>query len=214
MSHYGKYDISGVRDGEPEPCPRVWDEKRQVWSDSWKEQLYDIEIKNLTAKYETMNYRLSDKLRDPKTLIQLVDEGINNPEVATNAIAEILEQLYQSDKQKTMVAIDNYNNWFQPSRFPSFRYENDKNLQGHIPPHDLALVRLFMKFDGHFIRNGVKLLATSHLRQFNHICEPKDINFYDGYHHRVENLKLNDFRNAMHYYTLTEWMADSYEKEW
>ena len=61
-------------------------------------------------------------------IIQLVDEGINNPEVATNAIAEILEQLYQSDKYKTMVAIDNYNNWFQPSRFPSFRYENDKNL--------------------------------------------------------------------------------------
>jgi len=53
--------------------------------------LYDIEIKNLTAKYETMNYRLSDKLADPKTLIQLVDEGINNPEIATNAIAEILE---------------------------------------------------------------------------------------------------------------------------
>ena len=78
----------------------------------------------------------------------------------------------------------------------------------------MALVRLFMKFDGHFIRNGVKLLATSHLRQFNHVCEPKDINFYDGYHHKVENLKLNDFRNAMHYYTLTEWMADSYEKEW
>ena len=45
----------------------------------------------MTAKYETMNYRLSDKLSDPKLLIQLVDEGINNPEIATNAIAEILE---------------------------------------------------------------------------------------------------------------------------
>jgi small subunit ribosomal protein S29 len=28
MTHYGKYDISGVKDGEPEPCPRVWDAKR------------------------------------------------------------------------------------------------------------------------------------------------------------------------------------------
>jgi len=28
MSHYGKYDISGVKDSEPEPCPRVWDAKR------------------------------------------------------------------------------------------------------------------------------------------------------------------------------------------
>lgn len=28
MSVYGKYDISGIRDGEGEPCPRIWDEKR------------------------------------------------------------------------------------------------------------------------------------------------------------------------------------------
>ena len=91
MSIYGKYDISGVKDGEPEPCPRVWDAKRQVWSDSWKDHLYDIEVKNLNAKYETMNYRLSDKLADPKTLMQLVNEGRANPELATNVIAEVLE---------------------------------------------------------------------------------------------------------------------------
>ena len=52
MSIYGKFDISGVKDGDPEPCPRVWDAKRQTWSDSWKEHLYDLEIKNLSAKYE------------------------------------------------------------------------------------------------------------------------------------------------------------------
>lgn len=38
-----------------------------------------------------MNYRLSDKLADPKTLIQIVDEGIANPELATNAVAEVLQ---------------------------------------------------------------------------------------------------------------------------
>jgi small subunit ribosomal protein S29 len=59
-----------------------------------------------------MNYRLSDKLTDPKLLIQIVEEGINNPEIATNAIAEVLEQLYNSDKYKTMIAVDNYNNWY------------------------------------------------------------------------------------------------------
>lgn len=59
-----------------------------------------------------MNYRLSDKLADPKLLIQIVEEGINNPEIATNAIAEILEQLYNSDKYKTIIAVDNYNNWY------------------------------------------------------------------------------------------------------
>jgi hypothetical protein len=56
-----------------------------------------------------MNYRLSDKLADPKTMIQLIDFGIDNPELATNVIAEVLEQLYRSDKYKTLITIDNYN---------------------------------------------------------------------------------------------------------
>jgi hypothetical protein len=47
MSLYGKYDLTGVKDGEPEPCPKVWDERRHTWSDSWKENLYDFEIKYL-----------------------------------------------------------------------------------------------------------------------------------------------------------------------
>ena len=44
MSLYGNYDISGVKDGEPEPCPRVWDDLRKTWSDDWKKALYDTEI--------------------------------------------------------------------------------------------------------------------------------------------------------------------------
>lgn len=47
MSVYGKIDITGMKDGDPEPHPRVWDEERQTWSDSWKENLYDFEIKSL-----------------------------------------------------------------------------------------------------------------------------------------------------------------------
>lgn len=47
MSLYGKYDISGVKDGDPEPCPRVWDKERETWTDSWKEHLFDFEIKYL-----------------------------------------------------------------------------------------------------------------------------------------------------------------------
>jgi small subunit ribosomal protein S29 len=33
MTHYGKYDISGIRDDEPEPCPRTWDPLRKMWND-------------------------------------------------------------------------------------------------------------------------------------------------------------------------------------
>ena len=214
MAHYGKFDISGVRDGDPEPCPRVWDEKRQVYTDQWRDMLYDIEVKHMEAKYETMNYRISDKLADPKTLFDIANEGVNNPESATNALAEILEQLYKSDKHKTMICLDNFNQWLQPTRFPSFRYANDKHLDGHIPPHDMALCRLLMQFDGHYMRNGVKVFATSHKRQFNHIATPEQLQWFTGYEQRVENLTLNDFRSAMRYWTFTEWMGETYDKEW
>lgn len=47
MSLYGKCDYTGVKDDDPEPCPRVWDPKRRVWSDSWKEFLYEPEIEEI-----------------------------------------------------------------------------------------------------------------------------------------------------------------------
>ena len=75
------------------------------------------------------------------------------------------------------------------------------------------LVRLFMKFDGHFMRQGVKFLATSHYRTFNHIMTPEMIDWYTGYSHQVENLKLNEFRNMLTYKNLTNW-TPQYWREW
>jgi len=91
LSIYGKYDISAIKDGEPEPCPRVWDEKRKTWSDAWKSMLYQAEIEMFQAHYERMDYRLSEKLPEPKKLIDIVEAGIENSEIATCAFAEVLE---------------------------------------------------------------------------------------------------------------------------
>ena len=71
-----------------------------------------------------------------------------------------------------------------------------------------------MKFDGHFMRNGVKVTATSHYRLFNHTMKPKDIKFPDGYHQQVSNLALNDFRSAMKYYNITGWFEQRYQREY
>jgi small subunit ribosomal protein S29 len=46
MSIYGHYDISGVRDDEPEPCPRTWDTVRKCWNDDWKEHLFEHEVEH------------------------------------------------------------------------------------------------------------------------------------------------------------------------
>ena len=39
------------------------------------------------------------------------------------------------------------------------------------------------------------------------------IHFPDGYHHKVDNLTLNDFRNMLIYKNFTGWMPD-YMQEW
>lgn len=159
-----------------------------------------------------MNYKAADKLPDPKKLIDIVNLGLTEPELATCCFGEILEQLYHSKKFHVLWCLDGINDWFKPSDYLSFRYENSNKLGGRIPPQDIAMVRMLMKFDGHFSRNGFKLMSTTHLRQFNHLATPDMFNFPDGYSAKVDNLALNDFRNMLLYYNITDWMPD-YHKE-
>ncbi len=160
-----------------------------------------------------MNIRCGDQLPNPKKLIDIIDFGIANPDLATSCFGELLEQLYSSDKFHTLLAMDGYNDWLKPSNYLSFRYDSDRRSKGYIPPHDFSLVRMLMKFDGHMIRNGFKLLSTTHYRQHKHLCTPDMISFPDGYHAKVENMELNDFRNMCYYYNISEWMPDHF-KEW
>ena len=85
-------------------------------------------------------------------------------------------------------------------------------MNARIPPNDLSLVRLLMKFDGHFIKNGVKFLATSHYTTHNHIMTPEMVDWFDGYSHQVPNLTLNEFRNMLLYKNLTDWGPEYYQE--
>ena len=49
---------------------------------------------------------------------------------------------------------------------------------------------------------------------FNHVAEPEHIGHYPGYATRVKSLPLNDFRNAMYYYTITDTYPNVFGKEW
>jgi small subunit ribosomal protein S29 len=109
MSRYGLYDVSGIRDGEPEPCPRVWDPLKKQYNDVWKEQLYELELAELGVQYEKLNYRISQRLSDPKKLIEIVDAGIADPNQSICALAEVLEQLYNTDKYQTLISMDGFN---------------------------------------------------------------------------------------------------------
>lgn len=213
MSRFGQYDLTGNKDGDGEPCPRTWDELRQCWSDDWKMFLYDAEVKFYEQRYKDLEYRLSDKCADPKTLMDIVEAGIADPNLATNAIAEVLEQLYNQDKHQVLVTMDGYNTWLNPSAYDSFRYVNYSELGGKIPPKDISLVRLLMKFDGHMLRQGAKYVSTTHYTTFNHIMTPEMVDWYKGYEYKIPNLTLNEFRNMLTYKTLTNWNP-TYYKEW
>ena len=160
-----------------------------------------------------LRYRLGDTVKDPKKIMDIIEGGIADPMLATNAIAEVYEQVYNQDDHHVLVTLDGYNNWLNPSTYRSFRYVNDPLLKGHIPPRDISLVRLFMKFDGHFLRQGVKYAATNHYKHFNHIMTPEMVQWFDGYSHQIPNLTLDEFRKMLLYKTLTKWNHEYYP-EW
>lgn len=40
---------------------------------------------------------MTDVLKNPKSIIEIIDAGIKNPEYATCAMAEVLNQVYNTD---------------------------------------------------------------------------------------------------------------------
>lgn len=213
LTQYGKCDFAGNIDGEPEAVPILWDEGRQVFTDSWKvwnpESEEEILIKDFPDHYK----RIRDVLPKPKTLLEIADKGLNDQRFSNCAVAEILNALMKSEKYKTMVLIDEYNELFKPTIYDSYKYANYKNYDTKIPPHDLAMCRMFMKFNGHSFKQGVKVMAIS-LKQYDrHIFKPESIHFPKGYVVNVDNLKLNDLRNAMNYYNTTKLAPDVYGEE-
>jgi len=166
-SIYGKMDKTGVHDSEYATCHtnnkgiqkfREHDSRKRVWNDAWKEHLTELERKQIAKDTPKMLERISHFLKEPKTLLEIADYGIENPEFATCAIAEIVNQLYSTDEANVLISIDGYTDWFRPSEYTSFRYADSGYS---VPPCDIAIPRLFMKFDGHKIRNGFKICAAT-----------------------------------------------------
>lgn len=157
-----------------------------------------------------METRLSERLKAPKTLAELVNYGIENEWFACNVVYELLEQLYNLDSHCVLVAVDEYNYLFRPSVYPSFRYANDKQLNSMIPPYHLSLCRAFINFNGHLIKNGFKIAASSNKRLYKHTFNPDKILLPKGYACQMNGLPLDDFRNMCEYYLQNKlWQTDS-----
>ena len=56
---------------------------------------------------------------------------------------------------------DEFNEFFRKSSHLSFKYANYDETEYRIPAYDMSIARLFMKMDGHMIKNGYKLVSSS-----------------------------------------------------
>jgi small subunit ribosomal protein S29 len=88
---YGKFNYSGVHDNEPEPVPNTFYKRRKAYFKDHEKFLYPEEIRMMDESDKKMEIRVSDKLKNPKTLLELVDYGIANEWFACNVVHELLE---------------------------------------------------------------------------------------------------------------------------
>lgn len=211
---YGKYDGAGVHVNEPEPAPNLYDPERKVYFKDY-EQFYHPDEKHLLEQADKeIDPPMGVHLKEPKNLLQIVNFGIDNPLYSTNAIYELLEQLYNLESHNVLVCVDQYNLLFRPSCYPSFRYENDKYLKGRVPPYHMALCRAFMHFDGHKIKNGFKAVASGIPQPlYRHKFKPDDIFFPKGYQKEMKGLLLNDYKKMLEYYSRVRlWKPSDYRE--
>jgi len=193
MELYGKFNLAGVHDDEPEPVPVTYDPERKVWSNDWEQFITPNEKLFIAEEKRQFNVRLKQRLPEPKTLLDIVEHGLKEEMFSINVIYEVLEQVYNLDSHKVLAVVDNYNYFFLPTCYPSFRYANEKKHESLIPAHHLALSRAFMKFDGHKIKNGIKLVAPSLKKLYKHSFDPSQINMGKGYTIKLDGLPLDDF---------------------
>jgi len=158
--------------------------------------------------------RVSEKIPEPKNLLELINFALDENHIyGTNVLCEVVEQLYNTDATNVMVLVDEYNEFFKQSSYESFKYVNMRDADGTIAPWDLSLARLFMRFDGHRIRNGVKIMATSEYRHKFRTFSPEKINLEKRHVYEVERLEVDDFRSLIRYYMDTSWMEKISEGE-
>lgn len=180
-SIYGKFNSAGVHCNEPEPVPNFYIAEREIhfydsdWFINEQEQILIDKI------IRSLDVSCGSELPNPRSLVDIVQIGINDWRLTMCALAEVLEQLYNQTQVDVLVLVDDYNWCFRPSGFKSFRYSSIRRLNGSIPPEHMSLIRLFMRFDGHRIRRGVKVFGNSNRTIRKHYFSPEKINFNDSH---------------------------------
>ena len=176
MDIFGKYDITGVREDEADPVQNIYYRDRKTYfneiADKVKKRTQDEEEQ---ARQDAKK-RITDVLKNPKNIISIAEAGIAHPEYATCAMGEILGQVYSLDIP-ILECVDSFSYLYRASYYPSFRYFNDRDLFGKVPPYHIAHCRLFVHLDGHKLKRGLKIVNSSNYPMFKHKFDIKQIMF-------------------------------------
>ena len=173
---FGKYDITGVHENEAEPVQDIYYADRKTHfneiSDKFKQRTQD----ELEQQRKDAKKRITDVLKSPSSILSIAEAGIKNPEYATCAMGEILGQVYALDTP-ILECVDSFSYLYRASYYPSFRYYNDRDLYGKVPPYHIAHCRLFTQLDGHKLKKGFKVVASSNYPMHKHKFDIKKIMF-------------------------------------
>lgn len=110
---------------------------------------------------------MTDVLKNPKSILQIIEAGIKNPEYSICAMAEVLKQVYESE-HLVCELVDGFSHFYRPCWYRSFKYFNDRGLFGYIPPYHVAHCRLFIHLDGYKLKNGFKVVSSSNYPLHKH----------------------------------------------
>lgn len=121
--------------------------------------------------------RITHILEQPKNLYEIGLAGMKNPEYATCAMGELLRQVYALKDTPILECVDSFSYLYRASAYPSFRYYNDRDLWGRIPPYHIAHCRMFVNLDGHKLPNGIKVVASSNYPMYMHKFSIKQMMF-------------------------------------
>lgn len=108
--------------------------------------------------------------------------------------------MYHLESHRTCFVVDDYNYFFRPTCYKSFRYENYAKYGGCIPPHHMAFARPFMSMDAHKFKNGFKVCGSGLKKLYKHVFTPDHIEFGKGYSLEMKGLSYDDYHTAWTYF--------------
>merc|ERR1711907_332596 len=128
--------------------------------------------------------------------MDIVQCGIENKDISTSCFYELIEQLYHLESHRICFVVDDYNYFFRPSIYGSFRYQNYKEWEGKIPAHHMMFARPFMSMDMHKFKNGFKVCGSGLKDLFKHEFTPRHIELGAGYSLEMKGLPYDDYHRA------------------